>query len=361
MKTRLGKIAQLPKPIRDDLNRRLQNGRQGPELLAWLNELPETREILPEFNDQPINKSNLSDWRHGGFLEWLHDQAREARIQRVSESGATFEKAETGDLFENFARFAVAELMDDLDSLQKFRGEKRSRSLRDLIRALARLQFGYNHSRRTELAWTKYNDTRPRRAAVPPAGQPNPTSSPATEVKPGGAESCDRESHDDARPTYDPFKSIYHKRCCHEPCAICHAPDSDYPLDEVLRDEQFYKQHGQHPCDRHGRHRHLFNTYCDCSCDRCAEKSAANQEPPKSPEAHNAESRNTEPAMRNPVSHIGPINPTSPISNISPISPISPIPYNSVAASLRRISLLETRSPANHAHLSPIPAEPAMP
>jgi hypothetical protein len=36
MKTRTGKIARLPKPIRDELNHRLENGAAAPELLARL-------------------------------------------------------------------------------------------------------------------------------------------------------------------------------------------------------------------------------------------------------------------------------------------------------------------------------------
>jgi hypothetical protein len=347
MITRLGKIAQLPKLTRDDLNHRLQNGQQSPELLAWLNELPETKDLLAKFNYQPINKSNLSEWRHGGFLEWLQDQARETRIQRISESGATLEKAETGDLFENFARFAVAELMDDLDSSQKFRGEKRSRSLHNLIRDLARLQFGYNHSRRTELAWTKYNDNRPWRASASPASQPNTTPSAPTTVKPDGARSCDTESHD-AQPPYDPFKHIYHTRCCHEPCRKCHAPDSEYPLDEVLRDKNFYQQHSQHPCDRHGRRRHIFNTYCECPCDRCAEQTNGSAALPRCPKIHHAELHDEIPAAETHAAP-APIPQSSirPLSSISPSGPTRP-PTSTSPAQLadftRRMALLKSAS-----------------
>jgi len=46
MKTRTGKIARLPKSIRDELNRRLEDGWQNIKLVDWLNELPAVREIL---------------------------------------------------------------------------------------------------------------------------------------------------------------------------------------------------------------------------------------------------------------------------------------------------------------------------
>src|SRR4051812_19881352 len=160
MKTRTGKIARLPKGIRDELNGRMENGEQGPKLLGWLNELAETKELLAEqFAGQAITKSNLSDWRLGGYQDWLRLKMREERIQRIAESGGSLCKREGDeDLFENFARVAVAEMMVDMDELDELRGEERWQRLRGVTRELARLQNGYNKSRWAELAWTKYND-----------------------------------------------------------------------------------------------------------------------------------------------------------------------------------------------------------
>jgi hypothetical protein len=269
MTTRTGKIAQLPKPIRDDLNHRLENGRQGPELLAWLNALPETKAFLAEkFDNQPITKSNLSDWRKGGFLEWQQDQVREARIQRICESGESLHQAETGDLFENFARIAVAELMADLDGLPKLQGEKHTQYLHLLVRDLARLQNAYNRSRWSALAWTKYNDTLPPEPVVE-LETANSKLETIDAVVPNRAESQAGDSHD-SKPPYNPIHIIHHTKCeCGEPCPKCHASNSEYPLDEVLRDKQFYQKHGRMPHDRHGHSKYLMNCDCDCSCDRC--------------------------------------------------------------------------------------------
>ena len=69
--TRNGKIARLPKEIREQLNQRLNDGRQGKELVVWLNSLPEVRAVLAAlFEGKVINKQNLSQWRNGGFREW---------------------------------------------------------------------------------------------------------------------------------------------------------------------------------------------------------------------------------------------------------------------------------------------------
>ncbi len=41
MKTRIGKIAGLPRAVRDPLNQRLHDVEPGHRLLEWLNALPE--------------------------------------------------------------------------------------------------------------------------------------------------------------------------------------------------------------------------------------------------------------------------------------------------------------------------------
>ena len=48
MTTRTGKIARLPKPVRDELGRRLQDGQPGKELVNWLNSLPAVQDVLKE-------------------------------------------------------------------------------------------------------------------------------------------------------------------------------------------------------------------------------------------------------------------------------------------------------------------------
>jgi hypothetical protein len=66
-----GKIARLPREIREELNRRLAEAESGSSLLRWLNELPVTRAILArEFGGKPVSKQNLCLWRASGFAQW---------------------------------------------------------------------------------------------------------------------------------------------------------------------------------------------------------------------------------------------------------------------------------------------------
>ena len=72
---RIGKIARLPRDIRAQLNSRLQDGHEGKTIVTWLNSLPQVKRLLAKnFNGRPVTESNLSDWRQGGYEEWLAHQ-----------------------------------------------------------------------------------------------------------------------------------------------------------------------------------------------------------------------------------------------------------------------------------------------
>ena len=99
MKTPNGKIGRLPAGIQEDVNLRLQEGWEGPQLLAWLNSLPAVREVLDrKFGGREIKHQNLTAWRQGGYREWkfrrdfflaaLDRQAAQARQARRIQSSA---------------------------------------------------------------------------------------------------------------------------------------------------------------------------------------------------------------------------------------------------------------------------------
>jgi hypothetical protein len=119
MKTRHGKIARLPKEIREQLNRRLENGWRGAKLVKWLNELPPVKEVLrEEFNGRAISEQNLSQWREGGYLDWVRHQETQEQIRWVVERSEDVDEAEGNEhLCERLARVAAAELAEHLQRL----------------------------------------------------------------------------------------------------------------------------------------------------------------------------------------------------------------------------------------------------
>jgi hypothetical protein len=94
---RIGKIARLPRDLRSTLNSRLQDGEEGKKILHWLNALPPVKQVLAEnFGGRPINEQNLSDWRRGGYEEWLAHQDILVQAQELAANRKELEAAAPG-------------------------------------------------------------------------------------------------------------------------------------------------------------------------------------------------------------------------------------------------------------------------
>src|ERR1035441_7493325 len=92
--TRTGKIARLPRGIREQLTRRLEDGELGTQLVIWLNALPEAQAMLAgEFAGRAISEQNLSEWKRGGYRDWL---ARQEVLAQVHELAADAEELAGG-------------------------------------------------------------------------------------------------------------------------------------------------------------------------------------------------------------------------------------------------------------------------
>jgi hypothetical protein len=72
---RNGKIARLPRSIREQLNRKIGDAEPGAHLVDWLNSLDPVKRVLErDFGGRPVTEQNLSEWRQGGFVDWQQHQ-----------------------------------------------------------------------------------------------------------------------------------------------------------------------------------------------------------------------------------------------------------------------------------------------
>lgn len=117
MSARRGKIARLPLRIRTETNRRIRDGQSGTEILAWLNALPETNTILTEqFEGVPVSPQNLSEWRDGGYVEWLDHQDKTDRIRSLAALSMDLAKASGGDISAGSAAIAGGRLLSMIEA-----------------------------------------------------------------------------------------------------------------------------------------------------------------------------------------------------------------------------------------------------
>lgn len=152
---RNGKIARLPREIRDELNRRLYNGKPGGPLLAWLNGLPPVIHILTrDFGGVGISKQNLCEWRAGGFAEWQARQEALAQARELAADADEITTATDGRLTDHLAtvlavRYASALAGWDGEVTLEFRGKLKA--LRGLCQDIVELRRGDHSGARLRL------------------------------------------------------------------------------------------------------------------------------------------------------------------------------------------------------------------
>jgi hypothetical protein len=161
MRAGTGKIARLPREVRDELNRRLDDGEEGAALLHWLNGRPGTLKAMQDrFAGQPVSKQNLSDWRQGGHLEWQRQQEALDLAGRLLEDAEDVEKLATdGPLADRLAELVAVSLGHLLQAATRLPdGPEKTgavlKSARELIR-LRRADRDYERAQRERKDWQR--------------------------------------------------------------------------------------------------------------------------------------------------------------------------------------------------------------
>src|SRR5512140_2798554 len=74
-RSRNGKVARLPKPIRDSICLMLQDGFSYPRIIRELGEA-----------GKGLTPQNISEWKRGGFLDWQREQEWQRHIRAQQEA-----------------------------------------------------------------------------------------------------------------------------------------------------------------------------------------------------------------------------------------------------------------------------------
>lgn len=144
--TRNGKIARLPRDLRNQLNRRLQDGEPGNQLVVWLNGLPEVRQSLAEdFGGREISEQNLSEWKQGGYQDWLARQETLACARDLAGEAAELSEAAEGSVADHLAvvlSARYAKLVAGWDGEMSEDYRRQLRALRALCQDIVELRRG---------------------------------------------------------------------------------------------------------------------------------------------------------------------------------------------------------------------------
>lgn len=144
MKTRNGKIARLSQNLRQEINLRLEQSQPSPQLLAWLNALPEVQKLVQKhFNGEPVSRQNLSQWRQGGYMDWLARQDLWDGVRNMDDLDEDLGPDRDADLADKLARVLMARLaclLTRWDNQHSPEFEAKARALNGLCRTVLNLQ-----------------------------------------------------------------------------------------------------------------------------------------------------------------------------------------------------------------------------
>jgi hypothetical protein len=143
--TRIGKIARLPHSVREQVNLRLQNGGKGKQIVQWLNSLAEVREVMAaDFQGEPVNEMNLSNWKLGGYRDWLAEHDVQALVRLFNEGAEELKEAANGSLTDKLALCTVARMAVAFRQLSRPEADpaEQMKRLRQLCADIAVLRRG---------------------------------------------------------------------------------------------------------------------------------------------------------------------------------------------------------------------------
>jgi len=106
--TRKGKVAHLPKEARDRINQLMSDGFTYLEIIAELGPI-----------GQGLTENNLSNWKDGGYLEWLQEQQRLDRMRVRQEFAKDLVRENSGITSHQAAsQIAALNLCDIVDDFE---------------------------------------------------------------------------------------------------------------------------------------------------------------------------------------------------------------------------------------------------
>lgn len=112
------------------------------------------QEVLEDhFGGRLITKQNLSEWKQGGYVEWLKNEEVRERVTRLAErAGGLDDAAGKLKISDHLGSILASELADAAATLDEITDhEARWKRFREILRELARLRHEDHQSQRVQM------------------------------------------------------------------------------------------------------------------------------------------------------------------------------------------------------------------
>jgi hypothetical protein len=168
--TRNGKIARLPRTIREELNQRLLDGEPGRQLIEWLNGLPGVQAVLKSrFNGSAITEANLSQWKNGGYAAWEAGERMADTVSSLIDGTKALQTADQGGLNDRMALMLAATLATQMLRFESIPDEtEKTKMLRELRIGFTALRKSEFFAERLRIERVKHPETQKRKKEKDP-------------------------------------------------------------------------------------------------------------------------------------------------------------------------------------------------
>jgi protein-tyrosine-phosphatase len=163
--TRVGKIARLPKEVRDEVNRRIEEGHEAKQIILWLNSLEDVKRIMAKmFGGEEVTDSNLSNWKSGGYKDWVNHKTTLEAILVMRNHAAELAEETADNLTDILAAQAAADTLLAMRALQQETAtpQEKAKTLDRLYRRLLEIRRGDHHARRIKIEAARQKTERDR-------------------------------------------------------------------------------------------------------------------------------------------------------------------------------------------------------
>jgi len=144
--TRNGKIARLPRSVRQELNRRLDDGEEGKKLVVWLNALPDVQNHRgPGVRRESDPGAKSLRMELGGYRDWVAQREALEVAGWLGEDAAEWGGEGRAPLTDTLAIWLAARYAVATRRVAEAEGQEGWRLLREMCGDIVELRKG-NHS-----------------------------------------------------------------------------------------------------------------------------------------------------------------------------------------------------------------------
>lgn len=109
-----GKIGRMPYELRREICERIRDGATASSICEWLNARSDAQAVLQQLGLGPVNCQNITEWRQGGYRDWLKGEERTEHMRRLTDLSESILGQTGGDPTAVGSRILAGRLLDVL-------------------------------------------------------------------------------------------------------------------------------------------------------------------------------------------------------------------------------------------------------